>query len=344
MYKSDLIKDTKFFLFGSGYSDASHSSYSDAEILTRINQAIPKAFTIAIEAGKRWKLTEDYITSDIESGISTYTLSSSLPLYYLDRVEVNRGGTSGSYVKANIIQESNVNISIGTSGNYNENDIIIRGNDIVFLNTPTSDSTNGIKIYYQPTSSTLTLQQCTYSAVVEEAVDKELTISNVKDSTDESAVCASLIVTLEQNDSDTLEVTNPSATSLLIKLADTTASKNTLALIQTAIRTLDDTYDIDFSTALCTGSSWLNVTGDTLTSDTDTFESDRRDIAFLPDNCAQYLSSMAALDYCMANTLTEKNKNATSLVTLYANNISKYYVARLQQNVRKMKPKYYRYN
>ena len=53
MYKSDLIKDTKFFLFGPNYSTTSHSSYSDAEILTRINQAIPKAFTIAIEAGKR---------------------------------------------------------------------------------------------------------------------------------------------------------------------------------------------------------------------------------------------------------------------------------------------------
>ena len=65
--------------------------------------------------------------------------------------------------------------------------------------------------------------ECTYSHSREEAVDKELTISNVKDSKDESAVCASLIVTLEQNTSDTLEVTNPSATSLLIKLADTTA-------------------------------------------------------------------------------------------------------------------------
>lgn len=289
-------------------------------------------------------MIEDYITSDLESGISTYTLSSSLPLYYLNRIEINTGGTTGSYVKANIIQESNDNKSISNNSSYNENDIILRGNDIVFLNTPTSDSTNGIKIYYQPTSSTLTLQQCTYSAVVEEDTDKELTISNIKDSTDESAVCASLVVTLSQNDSDTLEVTNPSATSLLIKLADTTASKNTLNLIQEAIRLLDDTYHIDFSTALCAGSSWLDVTGDTITEATDTFESDRRDIAFLPDECAQYVSSMAALDYCMANTLTEKKADAKSLVSLYAENIRKYYVARLQQNVRRIKPKYYRYN
>jgi len=345
MYKSDLISDTRFFLFGPSYISTAHTSYPDTAILTRLNQAIPKAYALAIEAGGRWKVMEDYVVSDIESGVSTYTLASSLPLYYLTRIEVNTGGVNGTYVKANIIQENNESQSISNTNTYKSNDIVIKGNEIIFLHTPTADSTDGIKIFYQPTSSTLTLQQATYSATVEEAVGKELTISNVKDEVDESAVCSSLVVTLSQNISDTLSVTNPSATSLLIKLADTDASKNTLNLIQTAIRALGATSNgIDFSVATCTGEEWLDVLGDTITEETDVFESDRRDIAFLPDNCAQFLSYWAAYDYCMSNNLTEKKKDSESLIALYSSYIRKYYVSKLKQNIRKMKPKYIRYN
>jgi len=53
MYKSDLISDTRFFLFGPSYISTAHTSYPDTAILTRLNQAIPKAYALAIEAGGR---------------------------------------------------------------------------------------------------------------------------------------------------------------------------------------------------------------------------------------------------------------------------------------------------
>lgn len=79
-------------------------------------------------------------------------------------------------------------------------------------------------------------------------------------------------ILLEQNDSDELSVTYTEGV-LTISLANSTASKNSVDNIQTAIRALGITEGIDFSRSECTGSGWDagGQTGGTITTATDDF-------------------------------------------------------------------------
>lgn len=101
------------------------------------------------------------------------------------------------------------------------------------------------------------------SATVEGAEDHTLTIY------DPTGKAAGLKVVLAQAGSDTLAVAF-SGGVLTISLADTTASKNTAALITTAIQALDAT-GYNFKAFYAVGSSW-SETGGTLTTASDYME------------------------------------------------------------------------
>ena len=117
------------------------------------------------------------------------------------------------------------------------------------MNEPTQDVSGGLKIYFSKEKKPLSLQ-----ATVEEVANKTLTISGVIGTN-------GLIVTLSQNSSDVLSITNPSSTSLLIKLADTTTDHNTVALIQSGIRALGVSNGMDFTEAFVEGNNWDDITG-----------------------------------------------------------------------------------
>jgi hypothetical protein len=97
---------------------------------------------------------------------------------------------------------------------------------------------------------------------------------------------------LEQNSGDTLAVSYASGV-LTIKLANSTTTKNTVALIQAAIRALAVTEGIDFSGVDCTGTGWDdgNQDGGTITTGSDTFQAganiERKDPLYTPSGIAK---------------------------------------------------------
>jgi hypothetical protein len=99
-------------------------------------------------------------------------------------------------------------------------------------------------------SPTVQLGAGASSAVVDFGDDKTLTItSGVKGTRGDS-----LSVVFEMNSEDTLSVTNPDGGEILVKLASTTASKNTAALIEDGIQTLADVGGVDVSGLTVVGS------------------------------------------------------------------------------------------
>lgn len=92
--------------------------------------------------------------------------------------------------------------------------------------------------------------QTASKVVVDFGDDKTLTItSGIKGTRGDV-----LSVSFEMNDEDTLDVTNPDGGEILVKLASTTANKNTAALIEDGIQTLSTVDGVDVS-ALTVGGS-----------------------------------------------------------------------------------------
>jgi len=104
------------------------------------------------------------------------------------------------------------------------------------------------------------------TAVVEDAEGNTLTVSNT------DGLNNGVTVTISQNGSDALAVSYTVATNTLaIALASSTATKNTAALIQTAVRALGYANGIDFTNwTFAAGGDWdTAATGGTLTIPTD---------------------------------------------------------------------------
>ena len=81
-----------------------------------------------------------------------------------------------------------------------------------------------------------------------------------------------ITLTIAQAGSDAMSVAYADGV-LTISLANSTASKNNVALIQAAIRALATTEGIDFSSIVCEGTDWDDKqTGATLTTASDTFQ------------------------------------------------------------------------
>ena len=92
-------------------------------------------------------------------------------------------------------------------------------------------------------SPTLQLGTTSSSVVIDFGDDKTLTLtSGVKGTRGDD-----LAVMFEMNDEDTLAVSNPDGAILLVKLASTTAAKNTAALIEDGIQALSVVGGIDVS-------------------------------------------------------------------------------------------------
>ena len=99
-------------------------------------------------------------------------------------------------------------------------------------------------------SPTVQLGAGASSVVVDFGDDKTLTITSGAKGTRGD----SLSVSFEMNDADTLSVTNPDGGEILVKLASTTASKNTAALIEDGIQALVEVDGVDVSGLTVVGS------------------------------------------------------------------------------------------
>lgn len=93
------------------------------------------------------------------------------------------------------------------------------------------------------------------STVVDFGDDKKLTVTSGVKGTRGNI----LVVVFEMNTTDTLAITNPSGSNILVKLASTTATKNTAALIQAGIRALATVADVDVSGLTVVGSDAYNA-------------------------------------------------------------------------------------
>ena len=99
-------------------------------------------------------------------------------------------------------------------------------------------------------SPTVQLGSGASSVVADFGDDKTLTITSGAKGTRGD----SLSVAFEMNSADTLSVTNPDGGEILVKLASTTANKNTAALIEGGIRALPDVGGVDVSGLTVVGS------------------------------------------------------------------------------------------
>ncbi len=97
---------------------------------------------------------------------------------------------------------------------------------------------------------------------------------------DPSGQSVGLKVTISQAADDNLAVAYTIATGLTIALANTTAGKNTAALIQAAIRALVSP-DYPFAGYVCVGTDWSAETGATLTTPTANMAANAPDL-YLP--------------------------------------------------------------
>ena len=312
-----LRSDTRFQL-----GNITVSEYSDLDLDRQIDKYYKKAIEIALKSSGQWEVSGEVATTDILSGQKEYVLSTDTRLLTLKRIEVNLTGGTNTWEKAEIIDMSQTEAPLSNSdSSFGKIQVRVYDNSIFFMDEPTEDIAGGIKIYYSKEKAPISLE-----ATVEEVANKTLTINGIL-GTD------GLIVTLSQNTSDALSVTNPSSTSLLIKLADTTVDYNTVALIQAALRTLGESNTMDFSEAICTGNSWADITGATITTATDTFditdEEFGSDVPDLPTSVQDFLTKGAAYEYASSFGLTNKRNELIQLVEMLKVEIKEHYSNKL---------------
>lgn len=136
----------------------SSTAYSDADILTAVNDYYLRGINLAIGASDKWEVNGEVATTNIVSGQREYVLTTETPLQALSRIEVNLTGATNGYSPVDIVDVqtyegiiSNSNIS---SGIYPK--VYLLDNSIFFIDTPSTSVASGLKIYYDKSAIELT--------------------------------------------------------------------------------------------------------------------------------------------------------------------------------------------
>ena len=311
-----LRADTRFLL-----GKITSTEYSDLDLDRQLDKYYKKGIELALSASGEWEVSGEVATTGILTGQQEYSLATDTRLLTLKRIELNLTGGTNTWEKADIIDMINIDSALSNTSSYSDNQVRVYDNSIFLMTSPTADVSGGLKIYFSKEKKPLSL-----SATVEEVANKTLAIDSILGTN-------GLIVTLSQNTSDALEVTNPSSTSLLIKLADTTATKNTATLIQSALRALGESNGMDFTSAYAVGTTWTDILGATITTATDTFDvtdtSFGVDTADLPSAFQDYLTKGAAYEYSSAYGLTVKQNELLQMIMLLRTELQEHYANRL---------------
>jgi hypothetical protein len=313
-----LRADTRFQL-----GNITSTEYSDLNLDRQIDKYYKKAIEIALSSSGEWEVSGEIATTNIISGQQEYVLTTDTRLLTLKRIEINTAGGTNTWQTTKIIDMRNIEraLSNDVTTFSNRPEVRLYDNSIFLMEKPTSSVTGGIKIYFSKEKKPLSLQ-----AVVEEDTNRTLTMSGILGTN-------GLVVTLSQNTTDVLSITNPSSTSLLIKLADTTDSKNTVALIQSGLRALGVSNGMDFSNAFVEGNNWEDITGATITTATDTFDiTDTAlgvDVPDLPTSVQDYLVKGAVFEYASSFGLTNKRNESMELLQQLKSDIELHYSNKL---------------
>lgn len=319
------------------------TEYNNPDIKTSANFHYHDAQQIALTAAKTWRLNKWVLYHDIIEWKKDYSLVLSSPLLSLDHIELNLNGANNWYIKATCVGNQNM-VSEANDDNLSITNIndkytyTIAGNTLYLNFSPTQTVVNGIAIYYQPKWSDLT--ESTIDFNLEEDVDKLLNISNISGT--DNDVLSSLSVEMTQNTDDTLSVALV-WNVITIKLANTTPTNNTIALIQAGIRALTLT-SVVFTNATCTWTDWTDITGSVITSWTDTANITIKDIPELDDTLHRYISIGAAYDYTIGHDLDNKGKKLRQELEIYKDKIKEFYWNRLMKGRTRISPLKSRYN
>lgn len=263
-----------------------------------LNEAYQRATAIKIRSSGTWKANGNEVTADIESGLQEYTLTTPIPLKNLLRVEINLTGDVNAWYLPEVIDLRQVQYPLNNNNGVQntENQIRLYDNSIFLMTVPTENVTDGIHIWYSAESADLKER---YKSTLQEAAGKYLYVENMPNA-------SGLTVTMSQNTSDALSVTNPSTTSLLIKLANTTASLNTEANIEAAIQALGVSNGFNWADVTCSSTNWTSITGGTITTGTGAAALTGYDTPDLYTENQGYLVNYAAYKYCKSFNMTTR--------------------------------------
>jgi hypothetical protein len=129
--------------------DLTSTEYSDANITLALNEYYQKAMAKAITAGGQWQINGDIASTDIVNGQQEYTLTTSVPLLTLNKIEVNFDGSSNAWEDVEIVDMKNELEPYSNQTTYGQRaKAEIFDSSIMFLATPTKSVTNGLKIWY----------------------------------------------------------------------------------------------------------------------------------------------------------------------------------------------------
>lgn len=134
---------------------------------------------------------------------------------------------------------------------------------------------------YDVLTFTASLEKYSEGTILMSAAEGSVRAANYSEATVVEAATKNLIVKvaganglqliLNQNDTDSLRVTFNEG-KLIVSLAKTTASKNSISLIQASIKGLGKIDGVDFTDAKVYAINWNDITGGTLTTPSDDFK------------------------------------------------------------------------
>ena len=152
MTLTELISTTRFYL-----GNITSTEYSDANITASLNRYYHKAIARAIQANGQWEVNGEVATTNIVANQQEYVLTTTIPLLTLKRIELNLTGTANNWIVPDLVDMRNVTTPLSnTSPTYRTTQVRLFDNSIFLVDVPSTNVTNGIKIYYQTEASNLT--------------------------------------------------------------------------------------------------------------------------------------------------------------------------------------------
>jgi len=145
MTLAELQSKTKFLLF----RDTTSTIYSDANILSSLNQYYQELTGIILGVMGEWEMKSTYATKNLTADENEYLLP--LDLIALERVEINYTGKTGDEKVMKIVDMRQIKEALtDTDSIYTVDNPYVRVFDFsIFIHpTPTANITNGLKIYF----------------------------------------------------------------------------------------------------------------------------------------------------------------------------------------------------
>lgn len=125
------------------------TEFSDANVVASLNDYQQKGIAKAITAGGQWEVNGDIASTNLVNGQTEYTLTTTVPLLTLKKIEVNFDGSTNGWQNVEIVDSINELEPYSNATYYGRTtQAEIFDNSVMFLTAPTANVTNGLKIWY----------------------------------------------------------------------------------------------------------------------------------------------------------------------------------------------------